>query len=164
MLHFFLLHFWGSVLMRSPGMRGIVWWCFKMHKDVAAAPSQNWESPPFSQKGWHRWWLINQLQVNVAQEVVPVIRRTWNPQISAQTKPAGGKINNPFCLNDNFHGYHLAAFRVGFDVFASGSMVFFPKNWLELEVHSPFVALSVGLGRIWELGLLQQTWKPSAPV
>lgn len=35
-------------------------------------------------------------------------------------------------------------------------MVFFPKNWLELEVHSPFVALSVGMGRIWELGLLEQ--------
>lgn len=33
---------------------------------------------------------------------------------------------------------------------------YFPKNWLELEVHSPFVALSVGMGRIWELGLLEQ--------
>lgn len=35
--------------------------------------------------------------------------------------------------------------------------VFFPENWLELEFPSPFVALSVGLGRIWELGLLEQT-------
>lgn len=38
---------------------------------------------------------------------------------------------------------------------------FFPKkkkkNWLEVEVHSPFVAFSAGLGRIWELGLLEQT-------
>lgn len=43
---------------------------------------------------------------------------------------------------------------------------FSSKNWLELEVPSPFVALSVGLtkGRIWELGLLEQAWKPSAPV
>lgn len=46
MLHLFLLYFWGSVLMRSPGMRVIAWWYFKTHKDVATAPFQNWESPP----------------------------------------------------------------------------------------------------------------------
>lgn len=45
-LRFFLLYFWAWVLMRSPGMRGIMWWYFRMHKAMAMAPFQNQEGAP----------------------------------------------------------------------------------------------------------------------
>lgn len=109
------------------------------------APSQTWESP-FSQKFWHRWWLIKKIQVNVLRRWC-LVRRTQNPlgelkiHKSSKTKPTGGKINNLYFLNDNFQGYHLAAFRAEFRSFAGGWMRFFPLKKLAGAVNSLFCCL-----------------------